>query len=530
VAISSRFEQKLARFLARIVTNCSHFHGKRAGCEFKYLSRFEISAGVNLRDPNRRGTCGPSSWETASSNQAAGLLCISGSLRLFMSFGGIYIAPRGLITLSAEVIWLALSTMVLVAINCTSMQEPLSATLVLNQTAAVVMVYVAIFFLMDLYSPDLVTAGRALLLNLDQAAGLVCVAIGVLGFLTPLLRFSPALIFSHILLTALFVVCARAVIDRVDHPLVEIGVVAGERACQKFNVENGQRRDLGLSFDRIGKTIEEAAAALNATDEHSSMRTLVIDPDILDDPRANEFLETCRKRHIKTENLRNFVERAQGKVIFEPDLSRDLAASRGVSVPRIEYAMRRSRDIILASLVLVLTMPISLLIMLVIRCESEGSVFFTQKRIGQNGRPFTMLKFRSMFQDVAVEGDCAWTTHEADPRVTRVGAIVRKLHLDELPQLINVIRGEMGLVGPRPFHPLQVEELESKMPYFGLRHLVKPGITGWAQIRCDYAASIENRGEVLARDLYYVKHASFLLDLLIMLDTIRICVWQKGAR
>src|ERR1700730_3782047 len=141
-----------------------------------------------------------------------------------MSFGGIYIAPRGLITLSAEVIWLALSTIVLVAINCASMQEPPNAALVLNQTAVVVMVYVTIFYLMDLYNLDLVTARRALLLNLVQAAGLVCAAIGVLGILTPALRFSPALIFSHILLTALFVVCARAVIDHVDHPLARIGV------------------------------------------------------------------------------------------------------------------------------------------------------------------------------------------------------------------------------------------------------------------------------------------------------------------
>lgn len=448
-----------------------------------------------------------------------------------MSFGGIYIAPRGLITLSAEVIWLTLSTIVLVAINCASMQEPLNATLVVNQTAAVVMVYVAIFYVMDLYTLDLVSARRTLLLNLVQAAGLVCAAVGVLGTFTPLLRFNPALIFSHILLTALFVVCARTVINNMSHPLAPIGVVAGERACQKLNVENGWRDNLGLTFHGIGRTIEEAQAALNnITNKQWLMRTLLIDPDLLDDPDATQFLETCSKLNIKAENLRNFVERAYGKVILGSDLVRDLAASPVVSMPKAWYAMRRSRDIVLASLVFLLTLPISLLTMLVIRCESDGSVFFTQERIGQNGRPFRILKFRSMFQDKKLEGECAWTTHEDDPRVTRVGAIVRKLHFDELPQLINVIKGEMCLVGPRPFHPQQVHELESKMPYFGLRHLVKPGITGWAQIRCDYAASIENQDEVLARDLYYVKHASFLLDLLIMLDTIRICVWQKGAR
>jgi exopolysaccharide biosynthesis polyprenyl glycosylphosphotransferase len=471
--------------------------------------------------------------EHAFSNQPAkpAYSTIGGQLRPVMSFSGIYIAPRGLMTFSAEVIWFALSAIVLVEINGASIKEPLNATLFLNQTAAVVMIYVTIFYVMDLYNLDLAAARRTLLLNLVQAAGLVCTAIGILGILNPQLRFSPPLIFSHILLTALFVVCARAAIDHVGHPPVRIGVVAGEHVLQSLNVENGQHGDLALSFHGIGRTIEEAQAALSTiTDKKSSMRKLIIDPDLLDDSRATQFLESCRSLHIKTENLRNFVERAYGKVIFEPDLARDLEASPIVSMSRIEYAMRRCRDAILAGLLLLLTLPISLLIMLVIRCESEGSVFFTQERVGRNGRLFRMLKFRSMFQDMKPEAGCAWTTHEADPRVTRVGGIVRRLHLDELPQLINVIKGEMSLVGPRPFHPLQVEELESKTPYFGLRHLVKPGITGWAQIRCNYAASIEDRDEVLARDLYYMKHASFLFDLLIMLDTIRICVWQKGAR
>lgn len=448
-----------------------------------------------------------------------------------MSFGGIYIFPRRLIILSADFIWLALSAIALVTINCASMREPLNPTLALNQAAAVVMVYISIFYLMDLYDLSLVSAQRELLLNLVEAAGLVCAALGVLGALMPLLRFSPALIFSHILLTALFVVYARVVINNVSYPLAHIGVVASEGARQKLDMEIGRRGSLGFSFHGIGKTIEEAQAALNdLTNREPPIRTVVIDPDLLDDQHATQFLETCGKLNIRTENLGHFVELVYGKVILAPDLVRDLAASPVVSMPKTRHAMQRSRDTVLATLLFLLTLPISLLTILAIRCESNGSVLFEQERIGQNGRPFRMLKFRSMFQDIKLEGKRAWITHESDPRVTRVGAILRKLHIDELPQLINVIKGEMCLVGPRPFHPRQVEELESKMPYFGLRHLVKPGITGWAQIRCDYAASTEDQEEVLARDLYYVKHTSFLLDLLIMLDTVRICVWQKGAR
>ena len=118
-------------------------------------------------------------------------------------------------------------------------------------------------------------------------------------------------------------------------------------------------------------------------------------------------------------------------------------------------------------------------------------------------------------------------TGKTDPRVTRIGKIIRELHLDELPQLVNVIRGEMNLVGPRPFHPLVAAELESTLPHFGLRHLVKPGITGWAPIRCDYAACLENRAEVFARDFFYIKHASVLFDLRILLKTVRVCIWRR---
>ena len=117
---------------------------------------------------------------------------------------------------------------------------------------------------------------------------------------------------------------------------------------------------------------------------------------------------------------------------------------------------------------------------------------------------------------------------EDDPRVTRVGKVIRLLHIDEIPQLVNVIRGEMSLVGPRPFHPDQVSELESLLPSYGLRHLVRPGITGWAQVTCDYDASLNQKGEVFARDSALREHASLLFDLLIMISTIRVCLWHHG--
>ena len=176
-----------------------------------------------------------------------------------------------------------------------------------------------------------------------------------------------------------------------------------------------------------------------------------------------------------------------------------------------------------------IALPVGILLAIAIKCDSAGPVFFTQERIGKNGRRFPMFKFRSMLQNIAVASGPAWTTHAHDPRVTRVGAVMRLFHLDELPQLVNVLRGEMSLVGPRPFHPEHCAKLDIS-PFFRLRQLVPPGITGWAQIRCNYAASVNDHAEVLARDLFYVKHAGLFFDLFVIFDTIRVCLWQKGAR
>src|SRR5208282_5729907 len=157
----------------------------------------------------------------------------------------------------------------------------------------------------------------------------------------------------------------------------------------------------------------------------------------------------------------------------------DFATAPMMSLSKAMCAVRRARDLFLACIALVVTLPVTLLTMLAIKCDSPGPAVYRQERVGENGRLFTMLKFRSMYEEKPTpDAAASWSTDKADPRVTRVGKIIRVLHLDELPQLINVIRGEMSLVGPRPFHPLHVAELESTVPHFGLRHLVKPGITG----------------------------------------------------
>jgi sugar transferase (PEP-CTERM system associated) len=189
---------------------------------------------------------------------------------------------------------------------------------------------------------------------------------------------------------------------------------------------------------------------------------------------------------------------------------------------------KRCVDCVVSVAGLTLLFPLFLLIGVVIKLDSEGPVFYRQLREGANGRQFTMWKFRSMRQDAERSG-AAWAS-ERDPRVSRVGRWLRKWRLDELPQLVNVLKGEMSFVGPRPERPVFVRELRSTIPYYDIRHVVKPGITGWAQTRFRYGASKEDAHVKLQYDLYYVKHLSLALDLRIMVRTIRVVLAGEGAR
>ena len=190
---------------------------------------------------------------------------------------------------------------------------------------------------------------------------------------------------------------------------------------------------------------------------------------------------------------------------------------------------RRAFDIGVAALAAALTLPITLVVALAIKLDSPGPIFYRQVRVGEGGRPFTIVKFRSMRTDAEVAGKPQWAS-ESDPRVTRVGALIRRYRIDELPQLWNVVRGDMALVGPRPERPELVAEIARELPFYEPRRLVRPGITGWAQVYAPYAASIEETLEKLSYDLYYVKHQSFATDAGIMLSTLGVMAGGRGAR
>ena len=207
---------------------------------------------------------------------------------------------------------------------------------------------------------------------------------------------------------------------------------------------------------------------------------------------------------------------------------RAVADARGIRQPAPADAIRRGRDVALSVLLLLLTLPIVLIVACLIRLESRGSVLYRQERVGLHGRSFSLWKFRSMRSDAEALGAC-WAA-QRDPRVTRVGAFIRAHRIDELPQLVNVLRGEMSLIGPRPERPVFVEQLVQVIPDFAARTRVLPGLTGWAQVNYPYGASVEDARVKLGYDMFYIRNRSLALDLRILLRTVSVVLRRSGAR
>jgi len=241
-------------------------------------------------------------------------------------------------------------------------------------------------------------------------------------------------------------------------------------------------------------------------------------------------LLTIKTTGVHVNDLSSFLERETGRVDLDSVNPSWFIFSDGFSSGRrLSTLFKRGFDIFLSFLLLLLTGPVILLFALLIKLESRGGSFFVQERVGLYGKKFKILKLRSMRADAEVGGQAIWAS-ENDPRITRIGRFIRKVRIDELPQAWSVLKGEMSFVGPRPERPQFVDDLQTKMPFYAERHIVKPGITGWAQINYPYGASIEDSRHKLEYDLYYAKNYTPFLDLLIILQTIRVVLWPEGAR
>ncbi|MDT8997963.1 TIGR03013 family PEP-CTERM/XrtA system glycosyltransferase [Paucibacter sp. APW11] len=237
----------------------------------------------------------------------------------------------------------------------------------------------------------------------------------------------------------------------------------------------------------------------------------------------------CKLYGVRVVDIATYFEKTLAQIKISHVNAGWLIFGDGFNQGVVRTAVKRVFDVLFSSLILVATAPIMLLTAIAVVLESRGPVFYTQERVGLNGMVFKVIKFRSMRTDAEKDGKPVWATKN-DDRVTRVGRFIRKVRIDELPQLMNVLRGEMSLVGPRPERQFFVDDLISKIPYYAVRHSVKPGVTGWAQVRYEYGSTIEDSVEKLQYDLYYVKNHTLFLDLLILLETVAVVLTGKGAR
>ena len=239
-----------------------------------------------------------------------------------------------------------------------------------------------------------------------------------------------------------------------------------------------------------------------------------------------EALLNVRLRGVEVVEEAKVHEEIAGKIPVEDLRPSWLIFSEGFSSSRLRTITKRAFDITVAMVGLVLSAPLALLTAIAIKLESPGPVLFRQKRVGQGGKEFTIYKFRSMRTDAEKDGKPIWA-QQNDPRVTRIGKIIRKTRLDEIPQMWNVLQGTMSFVGPRPERLFFVEKLRETIPFYDQRHVVKPGITGWAQVRFRYGADETDAVQKLRHDMFYIKHHSVLFDVRILIDTVRV-VFQKN--
>jgi len=392
--------------------------------------------------------------------------------------------------------------------------------------------------------------GVASFLSLRFAAARLAVAIamGVLFlsliyFLVPALSLWRSNLLYAMLVACMLLVAVRALLgrslggERFKRRVVVLG--AGSRAARIRELADQP----GINFIAAGfVAMGEAAPAVADAVPRDAIDNLAAHVVRL---RASEVVLALEERRnalplkdllrvrttgVQVNEISTFLERETGRIDLGSVNPSWLIFSDGFASGRaLSSVAKRSFDIAASFVLLVLTLPVVLATALLIKLESPGPAFYRQRRVGLYNQSFDILKLRSMRQDAEVSGKAVWAA-EDDPRVTRIGRFIRKVRIDELPQTWTVLRGQMSFVGPRPERPQFVESLEQQLPFYAERHMVKPGITGWAQINYPYGASIEDARHKLEYDLYYAKNYSPFLDLLILLQTLRVVLWPAGAR
>lgn len=409
---------------------------------------------------------------------------------------------------------------------------------------AYVVVIMGILVSMGLYNPDYMFDMREAVTRLITGFIIAFILVSVLlGLIKtdPLLRqaLPPAMALSFAgLLVIRYTAGQGAAAQFLKRRILVLG--AGMRA-QRIEAEvykkNGHGGFIPVAY--IPTSPDEAAVSVvNTIDDPIDLNAFCTEADIdeiviaSDERRGNmpiDMLLECRMSGRKITAVTDFIEREAGQVELEGLYPSWLVFSDGKTHSIMGRIVKRVVDVLASIILLLVTLPVTVITALIIWFDDGAPIFYRQTRVGLNGKNFDVVKFRSMRNDAENDGVARWAARD-DDRVTRIGRIIRKTRIDEIPQIFNVLSGDMSFVGPRPERPSIVLDLEDEIPFFKYRHVVKPGITGWAQVNYPYGASIEDAREKLKYDLYYVKNESIFLDFLILMETVRVVFWPDGAR
>src|SRR5215216_6642548 len=401
------------------------------------------------------------------------------------------------------------------------------------------------FYLFDLYDFSMIRKRGTLYIRLFQAMGLASILLAVTFYALPGMMLGRGVFLVSLLLMLVVMACLRVfVMWLLGHPrLAERVLILGtersaiDLAREVLNRQEDGYKIVGFVGDDphlVGKSLINPTVIGLTADLEDIVRRYQPDRIVVavNDRRGNlplgPLLRLKLRDDVAVEESASFYERLTGKIstdLLRPSL---LIFSNGSRRLRAYKRLRRIADVALAGVGFVLSLPILILTAVAIKLDSRGPVLYRQERVGIHKEIFSIIKLRSMRVDAEKDGP-VWAG-KADPRVTRVGRIIRKLRVDELPQFVNVIRGDMSFIGPRPERPVFVDQLEREISFYSQRHLVKPGLTGWAQIRYPYGASVEDAIEKLQYDLYYIKNQSPVLDAIIVFETIRMVLFGRGAR
>lgn len=395
----------------------------------------------------------------------------------------------------------------------------------------------------DLHNLQLVRRRSQLFVHLLRALGVACLAMAVLFYIAPDLspgRGITVLLAPTILLLVLAWRLSLDFSGILSHSSERVLIVGTSTAGISLAREICGQPGLGIKVvgfldekgENIGRSLVNPGVIGAVRDVEAITAALKVDRAVLalaerrGRTPGSELLR-LKFAGVAVEDVHTVYEQVTGRIPVEHLSPSWLILSDGFRKSPFLVASKRVLDALVSLAVLVLSLPLLLIIALAIWLESGAPILFRQERVGLGGRTFEILKFRSMVRGAEASGP-AWS-RPGDARVTRVGRFLRPYRLDELPQLLNVFRGDMSLVGPRPEQPHFCAMLEPQVPFYGLRHVVRPGITGWAQIKYQYGASVEESQRKLEYDLFYIKHLSVLLDLAILLETIKVMFWSRGA-